>query len=313
MTIWYPDVSNHNEDMTLEAGTVAVSAKASEGTTYKDKFYSHYKSEAARVGAVFFAYHFLHHGNGAAQAQFCHGIVGNDVTVMIDCEPTTGSNPTVQDCLDFANEYRKLGGKCVLVYFPKWYWKNLGSPSLTPLSALHLGIVSSAYPAAYTDTGEGWSAYAAGQPSPVVWQYTDALKYSGQSVDFNAYLGTVEEFKTLLGYSITPAVPAQALGDDMPYLISVTPDPTGQAKDAGAGIFVVDGGVVTHVDAASFGAYHTKLGDPVVVSDAHYVSLLANAPAHASATVTATVDATALGTALAEALATHIGVAFTTK
>lgn len=49
MTIWYPDVSNHEGAMPLQAGTVAVCAKASEGVGYTDAFYGHYKAEAGRV------------------------------------------------------------------------------------------------------------------------------------------------------------------------------------------------------------------------------------------------------------------------
>lgn len=317
MTIWYPDVSNHNGEMTLEAGTVAVFAKATEGTTFTDKFYAHFKGEASRVGAVFGAYHFLHRGDGAAQARHCFSVVGAGVSVMVDCEPTTGSNPTVQDVVDFVTEYRALGGLVSLVYLPKWYWKNLGSPSLAKLTALKLGLVSSAYPGSYSDTGEGWSRYGTDEPVPAVWQYTDKLSYAGQSVDFNAYRGTVEEFKTLLGYTTKPTSSAATMGDDLTYLISVTPDPTQEAGNKNAGIFIVDGGTVVHVDPGSYGPYHSKFGDPLVVDTTQYAALLAASPAATSNTVNTTIDAaalaTALGPAIASALAAHVGIAFTAK
>jgi hypothetical protein len=183
--------------MPLEAQTVAVCAKASEGTGYADPFYAHYKAEAARVGAVFFGYHFLHAGNGAAQAAWCFKQTGPGVNVMVDCEPTGASDPSVQDCVDFAHAYRALGGLCTLDYLPKWYWQQLGSPSLAPLRAAGLELIASDY-ASYSDTGPGWAAY--GGSTPAVWQYTDAQAYSGQSVDFNAYRGTINQFKALLGY-----------------------------------------------------------------------------------------------------------------
>ena len=207
MTIWYPDVSNHEGAMALEAGTVAVIAKATEGTGYVDPFFEHFKSEAARVGAMFGGYHFLHAGNGAGQARFCFQHVGPGVPVMIDLEPTTGSMPTVQDGLDFAAEFRALGGICSLVYLPHWYWQQLGSPSLLPLALADLGLVSSGY-TAYSDSGPGWTPY--GGVTPAVWQYTDALAYSGQSVDFNAYRGTIDQFKTLLGYNAPHPAPIPA-------------------------------------------------------------------------------------------------------
>lgn len=210
MTIAYPDVSNHEGAMPLEAGTVAVCAKASEGTGYIDPYYGHYRSEAQRVGAVFFAYHFLHAGNGAAQADHCFSVTGPGVNAMIDHEPTrlpdgTLSVPSVQDAVDFAVRYRQRGGLCTVDYLPHWYWSNpigspdggMGSPSLAPFATAGLSLISSSY-TTYSDTGPGWAGY--GGLSPVIWQYTDALPYSGQSVDFNAYRGTVDQLRALLGY-----------------------------------------------------------------------------------------------------------------
>lgn len=205
MTLYYPDVSNHQGTMTLQAGTVAVCAKISEGATYADPTFLHYEQEAARVGAVLFGYHFLRAGAGAAQAAWCFKLVGAHTNVMIDCEPVKNaaagyiSKPTVQDVLDFAAKYRSLGGLCTLVYLPRWYWEVLGSPSLAPLIAAGLSVVSSNY-TTYSDTGPGWTPYAAGMPAPAVWQYTETQSYAGQRVDFNAYRGTVGQFKALLGY-----------------------------------------------------------------------------------------------------------------
>lgn len=243
MTIWYPDVSNHNGAMTLAGGTVAVCAKVTEGTGYADPFYGHYKSEAARVGAVLFGYHFLRQGNGAAQARWCFQHTGPGVNVMVDCEPLKDnagnyiSKPSVQDGIDFAVEYRALGGLCSLNYLPRWYWQELGSPSLAGLAGARLGLVSSNY-TAYSDTGPGWTGYGGGTVD--VWQYTDRLPYSGQQVDFNAYRGTIEQFKTLLGIAPIPAPPAPPpiLEEDMFYIISVTGAPE---------VYALSGGRLWHI------------------------------------------------------------------
>lgn len=197
MTLYYPDVSNFQGNMSLAPNTTACFAKASEGTSYKDPYYSHYKSEAARVGALFGGYHFLHAGNASAQAANCFAVVGPGVPVMIDHESTTGSNPTVQDALDFTSSFRSLGGLVVLEYLPEWYWQQLGSPSLLPIAGAGLALVSSSYPSGgYSDTGSGWNAY--GGVTPSIWQYTDAQSYSGQLVDFNAFRGTLAELEALL-------------------------------------------------------------------------------------------------------------------
>jgi len=194
MTIFYPDVSNHNSDVTIQPGTVAVCAKASEGTTFHDQLYSRFQSQAAGVGAFFFAYHWLHCPNIDAQAEFCYGIVGS-TPVMIDCEQ--GSDvPTVDDCLAFANALRSRGGVCTLVYLPHWYWQDhLGSPSLVPLANAGLSLVSSNY-TTYSDTGPGWAPY--GGVTPAIWQYTNSFSYGGGSVDFEAYRGTLTQFVALV-------------------------------------------------------------------------------------------------------------------
>lgn len=297
MTLYYPDVSNYQGSMPLAPNTVACFAKASEGTSYKDPYYAHFKAEAARVGALFGGYHFLHAGNAAAQAANCFAAVGRGVPVMIDHETTTGSNPTVQDALDFASEYRKLGGLVVLEYLPHWYWQQLGSPSLTPIKSAGLGLVSSDY-TSYADNGPGWNAY--GGVTPVIWQYTDAQQYSGQPVDFNAFKGTVAELKALLGLAPAPApvpAPPPIQEYDMTHLISVTPDPTGGSA---AGLFLVDGNRVSHVASGEYlNELRGRYGTELVASPADYAAHLA---AMTPATANITVDATALAAAITSAM-----------
>lgn len=214
MTIFYPDVSNYNAGLQIEPGTVAVCAKASEGTTFRDNQYQTFRAQAGAVGALFFAYHWLHHGNIDAQAAFCASIVGN-TPVMIDCEDTSDI-PTVADCLTFAAGLRSRGGICTLVYLPHWYWQDtLGSPSLVPLQLAGLSVVSSNY-TTYSDTGPGWTPY--GGVSPAIWQYSDSVAYGGRAVDFNAYRGTTEQLIALVSGAPAPGAPGQIREDDMPHL-----------------------------------------------------------------------------------------------
>jgi hypothetical protein len=73
---------------------------------------------------------------------------------MLDWETTTGSSPTVSDAVAFIDEFRKLGGTCNLAYLPKWYWQQIGSPSLQPVIDRKISLVSSDYLASgYSDTG----------------------------------------------------------------------------------------------------------------------------------------------------------------
>lgn len=288
MTIAYPDVSNYEGNMLLEALTVAVCAKASEGTTYTDPYYAHFKAEAERVGAVFFAYHFLHAGNGAAQARHCFSVTGPGVNVMIDHEPTTGSNPSVQDAIDFATEYRALGGLCTLDYLPRWYWQQLGSPSLAPLAQAGLSLVASNY-TGYSDDGPGWAPY--GGLTPVIWQWTDALAYSGQRVDFNAYRGGVDQLRALLGYTAPATAPTRTQEDTMLILRE-------QGSDS---VYGLDGGVLWGIaDEPSLQSYIDAGVPQATVTTSELARIQAARPTGATASVT--VDASQLATALASAL-----------
>ena len=193
MTIFFPDVSSYQAGLRIQPGTVAVCAKASEGTTFRDPSYADFKAQSARQGAFFFAYHWLHRGNAEGQANFCHGIVRN-TPVMIDWEG--GDVPTMNDCVTFATALRRRGGTCTLVYLPHWYWDGqLHRPSLMPLARAGLSLVSSNY-TTYTDNGPGWTPY--GGMTPAIWQYTDSFRYGGKRIDFNAYRGTRQQLAALV-------------------------------------------------------------------------------------------------------------------
>lgn len=190
MTIFFPDISSYEHGLTIQPGTVAVVAKATEGTYYRDAEYANFQAQAAHVGAVFSAYHFLKAGNGTGQADYCHAMAGS-TPVMLDVETEGASKPTVQDCAAFIARMRALGGRVWGCYFPRWFWEQVGGD----LGSLGVAIVSSSY-TAYSDTGPGWQPY--GGATPAAWQYTDAQNYGGQTVDFNAYRGSVQQLAALI-------------------------------------------------------------------------------------------------------------------
>jgi Putative peptidoglycan binding domain/Glycosyl hydrolases family 25 len=194
VTIFYPDISNYQAGISLH-GTVACCAKATESTSYLSTDFRPAQGRASQAGAYFFAYHFLHAGNGSGQANWCHAHVGN-IPLMLDWEAAGSSHPGVGDATSFIDAYRRLGGICNLMYLPHWYWQQIGSPSLSPLSQRGMSLVSSAY-TAYSDTGTGWQPY--GGLTPKIWQYTDHFLFNGQRVDFNAFKGTVDQLKQLAG------------------------------------------------------------------------------------------------------------------
>lgn len=188
-TTFWPDVSSHNEGLDL-SGTDVLCAKATQGTSYASPLYKSQISHAKQFG---FAYHFLEGAHPEAQADHCHNIVGK-TGLMLDVEPTTGSNPTLGDATAFIDRFRHIGGVCHLAYLPHWWWVDLGQPDLGPLRQRNVFVVSSEYPSGgYSSDGPGWDAY--GGSHPLVWQYTDRQSYHNQHVDFNAFKGTIGELR----------------------------------------------------------------------------------------------------------------------
>jgi hypothetical protein len=202
MTIFFPDISSYEHGLTIQPGTVAVIAKATEGTYYRDAEYENFKAQAARIGAIFSAYHFLKAGGGAAQADYCHAMVGS-TPVMLDVETEGASKPTVADCAAFIARMRELGGRVWGAYFPRWFWGQVGGD----LGSLGVAIVSSAY-TSYSDSGPGWQPY--GGVTPTIWQFTSSWSYGGQSVDLNAYRGTVDELAALINGTTPTRAPDPA-------------------------------------------------------------------------------------------------------
>ena len=224
MTIFYPDVSEFQDDMSL-AGVQFVCARCSQGITFKDPDFGYYEAEATTVGAFFTAYHFLMAADAAtSQAQTAFAQTGTAIPLMLDFEPTTGSNPTIADAVAFVKAFRALGGVCWFIYLPEWYWVDLGSPSLAPLAELGLMVVSSNYPASgYSDSGPGWAAY--GGITPTCWQYTDDQVLNGIPVDYDAFKGTLGELESLwLTGTLTPAVKLalSPTSGDVPLSVTAT-------------------------------------------------------------------------------------------
>lgn len=207
MTLYYPDISGYQGSIDL-SGVPAACAKATEGAGYASPAYAAQKVAAAKAGAFFFAYHFLHHGNAPAQALWCRSKAPG-VPLMLDFEPAGSSAPTLADAVAFISAYRAAGGACWLAYLPHWYWLQLGlgAPDLKPLRDLGMLLVSSAYPGAYPgDHGSGWQPY--GGMSPVIWQYSSSQALHGQRVDYNAYRGTLPQLESLVRTGKLPGTPS---------------------------------------------------------------------------------------------------------
>jgi Glycosyl hydrolases family 25 len=199
MAVFYPDVSHYQAGLSLK-GARAVSAKATEGTSYLDPSYGDFRSQARALNIPFIPYHYLHSGSATTQANLAFSVAGRDGPLMLDVEAGSGN---LTDVLGFVEAYQALGGRVRLVYLPRWYWMQLAQPDLRPVAAAGLLLVSSVY-TVYSDSGPGWASY--GGVVPAIWQYTDSQPFNGYRVDFNAYRGSFDDFAAALS------------GDDMAFL-----------------------------------------------------------------------------------------------
>lgn len=213
MTIFYYDVYAGDGQIQLPSDAAAIVAKATEGTYYRDSEYSWFKQQAANRNLPFSGYHFLN-GNEdpAAQAALYFSVAGT-TPCMVDVEPedTANSRPTVDQTVAFIEALHGLGGRVWGVYFPQWYWDEVGG-DLSRLTAPRVVLVSSSY-TSYTESGPGWVSY--GGATPVVWQFTST------PLDKNAFKGTQAQLADLFN-GVAPSPNAE---DDMPVFATNTVTP----------------------------------------------------------------------------------------
>ncbi len=237
MTIFGPDISSYEEGLILSAlGSASfVIAKTTEGTYYTDRDYQGWRQQAGSLGKPFVWYHFLSGEDVHAQAAHTAANVGDrSLPGMLDVEPTATYRPTLAQAIAYADAAAAVGLRLRLVYLPHWYWEELGSPSLAALAARGLSLVSSSYPGGtgspaglYPGDGAGgWQAY--GGMTPLIYQYTDKASDGGQSMDYNAFRGSVAQLLAALGAGSTPTT----AGD-----IDMTPDESSQLLNTYAGVF----------------------------------------------------------------------------
>jgi len=221
MTQLGPDLASYQAGIDLATLTDAsfVTAKCTEGAGYVDPPYAGWLAQAKSLGRLFVWYHFLTQSDSAeAQAANTVGNVGDPTLPgMVDIETEGSSKPALTDVCAYIDACHAAGLRIKLAYLPQWYWEQvLGSPDLTPLTERGVAVVSSAFagstgtgPAQYQadggDQGPGWAAY--GGVTPLLWQFTDHAAEGGQSVDYNAYRGTLAELAAYLAEPVPTTAP----------------------------------------------------------------------------------------------------------
>lgn len=216
VTLVGPDVASFQAGLDLAELTDAsyFLVKSTQGDNYVDPYYAGWAKQVAGTGKPLIWYHFLTTDAAPGdQAAFIKRVVGTSLPGMIDMEPSTASAPTYAFLLSLIDACIALGVRVKMAYFPRWYWQQVGSPSLVGLAQRGVVVVSSDYPgsggtgpAQYAadggDDGAGWAAY--GGQSPAYWQYTDSASEGGQQVDYSAYKGSASQLAALLQEPVPP-------------------------------------------------------------------------------------------------------------
>lgn len=206
MTLFGLDISHHqpaslNLAQCRREGMEFIFLKATEGSSFVDSAFAANLAEARAAGMLVAAYHYVR-SNATAQAQVDNvkRVVPRDVPVIPDVETNSGGVALVRDVVA---KLQAAGYHVPLTYLPRWYWQQLGSPSLVGLPSLWssrypdnvVGSVGDEYadvPASY------WNGY--GGLGVTVLQFTSSARVAGvQPLDANAYLGTRQQLAAVLG------------------------------------------------------------------------------------------------------------------
>lgn len=200
------DVSHHQPTLDFNAlrrdGVEFVFIKSTEGASFVDPEFTTNLAAARAAELSVAAYHFVRGGAFAgAQAALIAGVVPRDVPVLLDVESGSGGVALARDLVD---QLRARGYRVPLLYLPRWYWQELGQPSLAGLPPLW----SSRYPDNVVDDLRReyavvpptyWNGY--GGVDVEVLQFTSSARVAGYApLDANAYRGTREQLTRLLGY-----------------------------------------------------------------------------------------------------------------
>jgi hypothetical protein len=215
MTIFGPDISSYQSGLDLSrlASASFVIAKTTEGTYYTDANYQAWRRQAAGLGKPFVWYHFLSGEDSRAQAQHTLSNVGDSALPgMLDAEPAGSFSPSLAQMVAYVDAAHAAGLNLRLVYLPRWYWQQIGSPGLSALANRGVQLVSSSYPGGSGgapgiypgDGAAGWQSY--GGMTPLLYQFTAQASDGGQLLDYNAFRGSIDQ---LLAYLQNPTGPTE--------------------------------------------------------------------------------------------------------
>lgn len=210
MTLFGVDISNNNDSghNTVDINGINlenfswVEAKVSEGADYRDPDWHRTRDLCNAKGIPVIGYHYVKTGDPDAQVR---NWLANDggANAMLDFEANSGDISNFWAVFD---AFKRAGVTVRLSYIPHWYWQNIGAPDLSGVPGLVAsnyvagsGYAAQLYPG---DNSARWFGY--GGVTPAMLQFSSqAIVANLQMCDVNAFRGTVEQLRALLGYAPT--------------------------------------------------------------------------------------------------------------
>jgi hypothetical protein len=198
------DLSHHNGVVDLaraqREGVSYVLLKATEGVGFVDSMFARNLTAARNISMLAVAYHYLR-SNASATAQVAQvvKVVPKSVPLIPDVEADSGGIGLVRE---FVTRARAAGYVVPLLYLPRWYWQQIGSPDLRGLPPLW----SSRYPDNIAGTigdefedvpASHWQGYG-GLPVALLQFTSSAIGSWRGKLDANVFRGTKAQLIALL-------------------------------------------------------------------------------------------------------------------
>jgi hypothetical protein len=193
--------NNPNLAVLKEHGISFVASQVTDGRGFADWNFAGNYQASRRDGIAFQAYHFMRSTSTVRDqlANIADHIVDKRIPVSLDCEPAQTSRPTLVHVRQFIDLAPRYGIRLSMLYFPHWYWMQLGAPSLRglplPLWQSSYGPNRHGSPAGVyagvggNHAGAGWTPQ--GGVTPLVFQYGSNVQIPGYggTLDADAYRG----------------------------------------------------------------------------------------------------------------------------
>lgn len=249
------DVSHHQGSIDWSLmrhyGIQFAGLKATEGDAFIDSQFARNLRNARAAGVVVFAYHYQRSvATATEQVANIVRVVPKDCPVVVDVEAGSGIVGVTQGIVA---GLRLRGYDVPLTYLPRWYWQQLGLPSLAGLPPLW----SSRYPdnvirpigQEYAEIESRymhfWQGYG-GLPVKVL-QFTSSARIGTRApLDGNAYRGSLLQLRALLSGTPAPKPPSPpSKEDDVKPILAQ--DLNNEKKHGPNAVFVVYPGYCLHV------------------------------------------------------------------